>query len=32
MTSKKFVKQIEKINGFRNAYMAHQEQALEDAE
>jgi type III restriction enzyme len=30
--SKDFVKQIEKINGFRNTYVAHQEQSLEDVE
>jgi type III restriction enzyme len=30
--SKEFVKQIEKINGFRNTYVAHQEQPLEDVE
>src|SRR5437870_22566 len=28
----RFVKQIEKINGFRNTYVAHQEQPLEDVE
>ncbi len=30
--SKEFIKQIEKINGFRNTYVAHQEQPLEDVE
>ena len=32
IASKEFVKQIEKINGFRNTYVAHQEQPLEDVE
>ena len=32
IASKEFVKQIEKINGFRNTYVAHQEQSLEDVE
>ncbi len=32
IASKEFVKQIERINGFRNTYVAHQEQPLEDVE
>ena len=32
LASKEFIKQIEKINGFRNTYVAHQEQPLEDVE
>jgi type III restriction enzyme len=32
IASKEFVKQMEKINGFRNTYVAHQEQPLEDVE
>ena len=32
IATKEFVKQIEKINGFRNTYIAHQEQPLEDVE
>ncbi len=32
IASKEFVKKIEKINGFRNTYVAHQEQPLEDVE
>ena len=32
IASKEFVKQVEKINGFRNTYVAHQEQPLEDVE
>jgi hypothetical protein len=30
IATKDFVKEIEKINGFRNTYIAHQEQPLED--
>jgi type III restriction enzyme len=32
IASKEFIKQIEHINGFRNTYVAHQEQPLEDVE
>jgi type III restriction enzyme len=32
IASKEFVKQIEKINAFRNTYVAHQELPLEDVE
>ena len=32
IASKEFVKQIERINAFRNTYVAHQELPLEDVE
>lgn len=32
LASKEFVKQIERLNAFRNTYVAHQEQPLEDVE